>query len=79
MKTTLDLDDELIKAVKKEAAESGRTMTEIIEQSLRETLVHPRASTKPYRMRLPTAKGRLLPGVDINDRKAMYDLMDDLD
>jgi hypothetical protein len=79
MKTTLNLDDELVKAVKKEAAESGRTMTEIIEQSLRDTLQRPRAPKKPYRMRLPTFKGRLRPGVEIDDRKSLYDLMDDLD
>jgi hypothetical protein len=79
MKTTLNLDDELIKAVKKEAAESGRTMTEIIEQSLRDTLFRPQRSKKPYRLRLPTVKGRLRPGVDITDRKALYDLMDGLD
>jgi hypothetical protein len=79
MKTTLDLDDELVKAVKKEAAESGRTMTEIIEQSLRETVLRPAARSKPFRLRLPVVKGRRPPAVDINDRDALYDFMEGLD
>jgi hypothetical protein len=79
MRTTLDLDDELMKAVKKEAAESGRTMTEIIEQSLRETLLRPAPPRKPYRLRLPVVKGRRPPVVDINDRDALYDFMEGLD
>ena len=78
MRTTLDLDDELVKAVKKEAAESGRTMTGVIEDSLRETLLRPPPKT-PYRLKLPTFKGRLQPGVDITDRNALYDLMEDRD
>jgi hypothetical protein len=78
MRTTLDLDDELVRAVKKAAADSGRTMTDVIEDSLRETLLRPSAKT-PYRLKLPTFKGRLRPGVDITDRNALYDLMEDRD
>lgn len=79
MKTTLNLDDELVKAVKKEAADSDRTMTEVIEQSLRETLLRPTKPRKPYRLKLPVVRGRRPPAVDINDRKALYDFMDGLD
>jgi hypothetical protein len=78
MRTTLNLDDELVKAVKKAAAESDRTMTEVIEDSLRETLLRPPPKT-PYRLKLPTFKGRLKPGVDITDRNALYDVMEDRD
>ena len=79
MRTTLDLDDELMKEVKKAAAESGRTMTDIVEQSLPETLLRPAATKKPYRLKLPVVKGRRPPKVDINDRDALYDFMDGLD
>jgi Ribbon-helix-helix protein, copG family len=79
MKTTLDLDDELVKAVKREAADSGRTMTDIIEQSLRESLLRLAAPKKPYRFKLPVVKGRRPPAVDINDRDALYDFMEGLD
>lgn len=79
MRTTLDLDDELIKAVKKAAAESGRTMTDIVEQSLRETLLRSTAPKKPYRLRLPIVRGRRPPAVDLNDRDALYDFMEGLD
>ena len=78
MRTTLDLDDDVAKAVKKAAAETGRTMTEVIEQSLRETLLRPAAvAARPFRPRLPIVRGRLKPGVDITDRDALYDLMED--
>jgi hypothetical protein len=79
MRTTLDLDDELMKAIKKEAAQSGRTMTEIIEQSLRETMLRPQTPREPYRLTLPVVKGRRPPVVDINDRDALYDFMEGLD
>jgi hypothetical protein len=79
MRTTLDLDDELVRAVKKAAAESGRTMTDVIEQSLRETLLQRATPRKPYRLKLPVVKGRRPPAVDVNDRDALYDFMEGLD
>ena len=76
MRTTLNLDDELMKAVKRKAAESGRTMTEVIESSLRESFQRPSSQRQPYRLRMVTVRGRRRPGVDLTDRDALYELME---
>lgn len=77
VRTTLNLDDELMKQVKRKAAETGRTMTEIIEEGLRESLRRARPpGAKSYRLKMVTVKGRLRPGVDLTDRDALYDLME---
>jgi plasmid stability protein len=76
MRTTLDLDDELVKEIKRRAADSGRTMTQELEDVLREGLRSRAPGGKPFRLRLPTVKGKLLPGVDLNDRDSLYDIME---
>lgn len=76
MRTTLNLDDDLIKAVKRKAAETGRTMTEVIEGSLRESLQRPSESRPAYRLRMVTVRGRRRPGVDLTDRNALYEAME---
>lgn len=76
MRTTLNLEDELMKAVKRKAAETGRTMTEVIEGSLRETLLRRPATKRAYRLRMVTVKGRRRPGVDLTDRDALYEVME---
>ena len=76
MRTTLNLDDDLIQAVKRKAAETGRTMTEVIEGCLRESLQRQPASGPAYRLRMVTVKGRRRPGVDLTDRDALYEAME---
>ena len=78
MRTTLNLDDQLVKAVKRAALESGRTMTQVIEEALRETLVHRGAERRAgsYRLRLPTVKGKKKPGVDLTDRDSLFEIME---
>lgn len=76
MRTTLNLDDELMRAVKQRAAEIGSTMTEIFEQALREHLRRDTERDQPFVFRWVTVKGRALPGVDITDRDALYEQME---
>ena len=76
MRTTLNLDDEVTRAVKRRAAETGRTMTEVIESALRDALMRPGRPAKPFKLRLPTVAGGLRPGVDLSDRDALYELME---
>lgn len=75
MRTTLDLDDALLRAVKARAAESGRTMTSLIEEALRDHLARtgPDAPREPLRWLV--VDGPPLPGVDLADRDALLDLM----
>ena len=76
MRTTLNLDDDLIREVKRRAADRRQTMTQVIEQALREHLVSRPAPPDGYRFDLPTVRGRRRPGVDFTDRDALYALME---
>lgn len=76
MRTTLNLDDDLMRTVKRRAAESGETMTEIIERALRGQFNSASAPSEPFVFELPTVRGRLRRGVDLTDRDALYELME---
>jgi hypothetical protein len=71
MKTTLNLDDRLLRAAKKAAVERGTTLTRIIEEALRAAL-GPRRRPEPQSFEWPTVKGRSQPTVDISDRDALF-------
>ena len=77
MRTTIRLDDALLREAKAVAAASGRTLTELVEDALRETLARRRAGAGRKRLILRTFKGNgLRPGVDLDDSAALLDLMD---
>lgn len=78
MRTTIYLDDALASEVKKVAAASGRTMTAVIEDALRGSLLKRPTPPRRTRVRLTTFRGRgLQPGVDLDDTAALLDLMDE--
>jgi len=76
MRTTLDLDDRLIRAAKKRAVDDGEPLTRVIERALRVYLNPPRAASRPFRLKLLIKKGRVRPGVDFDDRDSLYERMD---
>jgi hypothetical protein len=76
MRTTLALDDDLVRKAKKRAADARTTLTAVIEEALRHYLAPPRAAGKPFRLRLLTQKGRAVPGVNFADRDALYERME---
>jgi len=77
MRTTVRLDERLMKDVKRLAHESGLTLTAVIEESLRETLARRRGPHSTARVRLPVFEGDgLQPGVDLDDSAALLDRMD---
>jgi hypothetical protein len=75
MRTTIRLDDTLLRKAKAAAAASGRSLNELIVDAIRAAL-SPRSS--PGRVReIPTYQGKgLQPGVDLDDSAALLDLMD---
>ena len=75
MRTTIDLSDELYRQVKKRATDDGIAMRDVLEAALRGYL-STRRQRKPYRFRWSTEEGKLQPGVDIDDRDSLFDLMD---
>lgn len=74
MKTTLVINDTIMKRVKAEAARQGRTISELVESALRQLLESPR----PKRLDLPPLPCHNLGGalVDIADRDALYQAME---
>lgn len=77
MRTTLDLDDHLLTAARRRAAERGTTLTAVVEEALAAALAPRPSSEPPFRLKLPKPhKGKTLPGVDIADRDSLYDIME---
>lgn len=73
MKTTLNIDDSVMARLKREAARSGRTMSELVETALRNLL-----GKRPDREPLPPLPSFDSGGalVDIADRDALYRAME---
>lgn len=76
MRTTLNLDDELMRLLRRRAAATGRTLTALIEEALREALAERSEGGASYRLKWSTARGRLLPGIDLSDRDSLIDRME---
>ena len=75
MRTTIRLDDALLRRAKSLAAASGRSLNDFIADAVR-AAVAPR-STHHTASALPTFAGSgLLPGVDLDDAASLLDLMD---
>ena len=77
-RTTINLDDELLRQAKMEAAKSGRTLTSLMEDALRASLA--RQAQKPPKIRvalpLSTMRGGVQPGVDLYDSASLLEIMD---
>jgi hypothetical protein len=79
MRTTVRLDEPLLREVKRQARERGETLTSLIEQGLRLVLAGSRLrAVRPRRIVLPVSKARggTLPGIDLNDTAAILDRME---
>lgn len=76
MRTTLNLDDGLMREARKKAAAEGRTLTSVIEEALRLLLRRPTGQGERFRLRWVTKAGPAAPGVDVADRDALYERME---
>ncbi len=75
MRTTLNIDDHLYQAAKVKAAKEGKTLTRVVEDALMQHLNPPEPS-KRFRLKVITERGELLPGVNIDDRDSLYEIME---
>jgi plasmid stability protein len=73
MKTTLNIDDSVMARLRREAARSGRTMSELVEMALRQLL-----QSRPNEVELPALPSFDSGGalVDVADRDALYRAME---
>ncbi|WHZ17508.1 MAG: hypothetical protein OJF52_004360 [Nitrospira sp.] len=78
MRTTVRLDDQLLRAAKRFAHDTGKSLTAVIEDALR-LLLSPRAAKAPRkRIKLTTVSGQgVRPGVDLDDSAALLAVMEE--
>jgi len=76
MRTTIRINDNLLKRAKKRAAEEGRTLTSLVEDGLMLVLSKSK-TTRRERIELPVSKagGGVLPGVDLNRSSDLEEVM----
>lgn len=76
MRTTIILDDQLLRQAKARAAESGTTFTHLVQDALREKLHRPTADRgQPLRLRTFRGKG-VQPGVNLDSHAELLDRME---
>ena len=75
-RTTVQIDEQLFRLLKKAAARKGTTMSAMLQDALRAALLPGTKPAPSFKLRWPTVHGRLLPGVDIADRDSLYDRME---
>lgn len=76
MRTTVNLDDQLLLAARHLAVEQQIPLARVIENALRESLAKPR--TRPGPVRLISAPGAgVKPGVDLDNGRSLLEIMGD--
>lgn len=78
MKTTLNLNDEILRRAKMRAAHEGISLTRFVEDALRTKLMDDNRTDPAFKLELRTVQGDAPPKVDISDREALYDVLDGL-
>lgn len=78
MRTTVSIDDQVFRDAKRQAADEGRTLGDLITEALRARLGQRAGKTEgPYKV-VTFAGGGPLPGIDITNNAAVRDAMDDI-
>ena len=76
MRTTIRINENLLKRAKKLAADEGCTITSLVEDGLELILAIPRAKRRE-RVELPVSKatGGVIPGIDLNRSSDLEEVM----
>ena len=77
MRTTLTIDDGLLAEAKERAARSHRTVSEVVEDAMREAFARRAAGERTRLVDLPTSPGGPRRGVDLDDNAALRDLVNE--
>ena len=76
MRTTIRINDDLLKQAKKRAADEGRTLTSLVEDGLILVLSKVKAGRrKPVDLPISKATGGVLPGIDLNRSSDLEEVM----
>jgi hypothetical protein len=77
VRTTITIDEHLLDQVRQVAASRRQTVSQVIEDSVRESLLRSQGEARaPFELRTFRAGG-YQSGVDLDDNAALLDLMDD--
>jgi hypothetical protein len=76
MRTTITIDGELHRRVKQVADRTGRTIGEVIEDAIQESLRRPPAS-RPNSPLPAFGREGVMPGVGLADNAGMHEVMDE--
>lgn len=74
VKTTLDIDEDLMRAALERARSTGVTLTALISDALRRALGEP--APAEFRLDLPITNGRRMPTVDMDSSAALVEYFD---
>jgi len=77
MKTTLNLNDRLLRQAKASAHKHGVTLTHFVEEALRAQIMPGNRPKTKYKFDPPVVNGVKPPAVDVSDRDALHDFMDE--
>jgi len=78
VRTTLNISDDLLAEAKVVAARTHRPIGAVVDDALRMLLRREAAGSKPEAWTFPTSgAGGLRPGVNLDDREALADLLGD--
>lgn len=79
MRTTVRLDDGLLKQAKAEARQKQKTLTSLIEEGLRLVLANAGTPVRRKKIVLPVSRerGGVLPGVDLDNNASLLDVMEE--
>ena len=77
MRTTITIDDALLAKAKQVAAETGRSLSAVVDEALQESLRRRHEPDLASPVVLPEFGGRLLPGMDLDNSRSLNDLMDE--
>jgi plasmid stability protein len=77
MRTTVRLEDHLLRRVRQYAARHGKTMTLVFREALLAYLARPTETGPVPTLELPrSGRGGTLPGVELDDTARLADLME---
>jgi hypothetical protein len=77
MRTTINVDEQLLMQAKARAARLGVTLAQLIEDALRESLIRRENVEQSGRVRLITVAGTgTRPGIDLDNSHALLEIME---
>ena len=77
MRTTINIDDDVLKSARQRALEEGRSLGDLVTEALRVGASRAQASSRPRFEAVTGGEGGTLSGVDITDNASVRALLDE--